>query len=227
MNYFNLKRFFDLIFSALGIIIFSPIILLCCILIMLTGEFSPIYLSNRVGKKNKLFKIYKLKTMRDIKHEPTHHFTDHNDSRITFLGKILRATKLDELPQFFNILFGDLSFVGPRPQVPEIYDKYDAETKASLKTIKPGVTGLGSLVFRNESQLLEQVEPNERGNFYDNTIVYSKGNIEKWYVKNRGFILDTKILIFTLIILFFTRATKFIDYFIGIPLSVVKNKGDI
>ncbi|MDA8640347.1 sugar transferase [Flavobacteriaceae bacterium] len=227
MDYYHIKRLFDFTFAVVGLIIFTPIILLCCLLLILSGEFSPLYLSYRVGRKEKLFKIYKLRTMQQTKQQPSQHFTDHDDERITFLGKILRATKLDELPQFYNILIGDLSFVGPRPQLPEIYDKYDEETKARLKTIKPGVTGLGSLVFRNESQLLEQVEPDDRADFYDNTIVFSKGNLEKWYVKNRGFILDLKILVFTAVILFFTKATRFLDYFIGIPVVILKNKENL
>lgn len=227
MDYYYIKRLFDFTFAVVGLIIFTPIILLCCLLLILSGEFSPLYLSYRVGRKEKLFKIYKLRTMQQTKQQPSQHFTDHDDERITFLGKILRATKLDELPQFYNILIGDLSFVGPRPQLPEIYDKYDEETKARLKTIKPGVTGLGSLVFRNESQLLEQVDPDDRADFYDNTIVFSKGNLEKWYVKNRGFILDLKILVFTAVILFFTKATRFLDYFIGIPVAILQNKENI
>lgn len=227
MDYYYIKRLFDFTFAVVGLIIFTPIILLCCLLLILSGEFSPLYLSYRVGRKEKLFKIYKLRTMKQTKQQPSQHFTDHDDERITFLGKILRATKLDELPQFYNILIGDLSFVGPRPQLPEIYDKYDEETKARLKTIKPGVTGLGSLVFRNESQLLEQVDPDDRADFYDNTIVFSKGNLEKWYVKNRGFILDLKILVFTAVILFFTKATRFLDYFIGIPVAILKNKENL
>lgn len=227
MDYYYIKRLFDFTFAVVGLIIFTPIILLCCLLLILSGEFSPLYLSYRVGRKEKLFKIYKLRTMQQTKQQPSQHFTDHDDERITFLGKILRATKLDELPQFYNILIGDLSFVGPRPQLPEIYDKYDEETKARLKTIKPGVTGLGSLVFRNESQLLEQVDPDDRADFYDNTIVFSKGNLEKWYVKNRGFILDLKILVFTAVILFFTKATRFLDYFIGIPVAILQNKENL
>jgi lipopolysaccharide/colanic/teichoic acid biosynthesis glycosyltransferase len=155
--------------------------------------------------------------MRKIKYEPSVHFTDHGDERITLLGKILRASKLDELPQFLNILSGELSFVGPRPQLPEIFQKYDANTQDSLKTITPGVTGIGSLLFRDEAQMLKRINPKNREKFYDQTIVSSKGSLELWYIDNKSFYIDFKILCFTVFVLFYTRAVKLHNYFTGIP----------
>ena len=155
--------------------------------------------------------------MRKIKSQPNMHFTNYDDERITLLGKILRASKLDELPQLFNILMGELSFVGPRPQLPEIFKKYDEETRLKLKKIKPGVTGIGSLFFRNEAQLLSKINPKKREEFYDQQIVSSKASLETWYVNNRTFWIDFKILCFTIIVLFYTRLIKLNSFFNGLP----------
>ena len=218
MTYLLVKRFSDFIFALIGLIISIPLIFIFSLLLVLTGEFSPIYSCYRVGHKGKLFRIYKLRTMRKTQPQskPTRHFTCGDDNRITLLGKILRHSKLDELPQLFNILLGNLSFVGPRPQSIEIFDKYDDDTQTRLKSIKPGVTGIGSLFFRNENQLLTKVNPSKRDAFYDQQIVSSKGNLEVWYVENRSLWLDFKILCFTIIVLFYTRLTKLNYFFRGL-----------
>jgi len=219
------KRVVDIIFSIIGIIISAPILIFFILLIFVTGESSPVFITYRVGKNNMLFRMFKLRTMKKHKEKEMMNspLTAYNDERISFLGKFLRFSKIDELPQFFNILNGDLSFVGPRPLLPEVFDYYDEKTKKILSKMTPGVTGIASLVFRDEHSLFSKTNLSHE-EFYKKEIAPAKGKLEHWYFHNRGFWIDLKILIFTVVHVLFGQIVTIKKRFKGIPVSIQEIK---
>ena len=211
------KRGADIIFSILGILISAPLLLISVILIFISGETSPVYLSYRIGKDGKLFRMFKLRTM--SRNRPSKSpLTAYNDNRIYFFGRFLRFSKIDELPQFFNILNGDLSFVGPRPMLPEVYMYYSDKTREKLNTIRPGVTGIGSIVFRNEADLFKKVKGNHE-RFYKENIAPAKAELELWYTKNRSFVIDFKILVLTVVALLYGKVKSLKRHFKNLPTT--------
>ncbi len=192
-----IKNIFDKFFSLLLIILFLPIFISISFSIMVNDGLPILFRQKRVGKNNKDFILYKFRTMKTSKKINTIDFRAY--SRITKLGSLLRKTKLDELPQLYNILIGDISFVGPRPEarewVDKFYDKYE-----KILFIKPGLTDLASIKYRNEEKILsESYDPLK---LYEQKILPDKLRMNEEYVKNRSFILDVKILLLTLKSLF-------------------------
>ena len=212
-----LKRGADIIFSILGILISAPLLLISIFLIFTSGETSPLYVSYRIGKDGVLFRMFKLRTMSRTRLSKSP-LTAYNDNRINFFGRFLRFSKIDELPQFFNILYGDLSFVGPRPMLPEVYIFYSDKTRKKLNAIRPGVTGIGSIVFRNESDLFKKVKGSHE-NFYKDNIAPAKADLELWYTKNRSFVIDFKILVFTMVALFYGKVKSLKRHFKNLPTT--------
>lgn len=217
--YKTFKRFSDIIFSIFGIIITGPIMLSAIIILYLTGEQKPIFNQLRVGKNKQLFRLYKLRTMNYNGASNSGPITLHNDDRITFLGKFLRWSKIDEFPQFFNVLNGDLSFVGPRPLMPETFYKYKKTTQRKIASIRPGITGAGSVIFRNESFILKTVSQEKQESFYIQNIIPYKGQLEEWYIENNSFNMDLKLLIFSVLVIVYSGTKKLNTFFKGIPLS--------
>lgn len=212
-----LKRGADIIFSILGILISAPLLLISIFLIFTSGETSPLYVSYRIGKDGVLFRMFKLRTMSRTRLSKSP-LTAYNDNRINFFGRFLRFSKIDELPQFFNILNGDLSFVGPRPMLPEVYIFYSDKTRKKLNAIRPGVTGIGSIVFRNESDLFKKVKGSHES-FYKDNIAPAKADLELWYTKNRSFVIDFKILALTMVALFFGQVKSLKRHFKNLPTT--------
>ena len=193
-----IKRFCDLIFALAGLLVTSPIVLLVIILKKLAGEKEIFYIKGRVGKGGRLFPFIKLSSMTPAKKgEKTSSLTLSNDSRITPLGHFIRKTKIDEFPQFVNIIRGELSFVGHRALMPKIHKDYTKSVKRELSKIRPGVTGLATVVFRNEAQLLADSHYTDELKFYKEVIGPAKGAIEMIYTQNQSFILDLTILLLT------------------------------
>ena len=218
-----LKRGCDIVFSLLGIILCAPILLIFIFLLLLSGESTPIYSSYRVGFGGELFKMYKLRTMKRVVGSSTKPLTAYNDSRISFLGRLLRFSKIDELPQFFNILNGDLSFVGPRPMLPEVFMYYSEETREQLKGIRPGVTGIGSIVFRNEGNLFKNIKGSYEV-FYRQEIAPLKGELERWYISKKSFKVDFKILVLTLVAVTYGQVKSIHTYFKNLPSVEIQVK---
>jgi lipopolysaccharide/colanic/teichoic acid biosynthesis glycosyltransferase len=178
-------RFFDIIFSALSIIIIFPFLIPFMIALKLTGEHDIFYTQVRIGRYGKSFKILKFATMlRDSPNLPGGLITAPDDSRLLPLGKFLRKTKINELPQLLNIFIGQMSFVGYRPFAEKHYGLYPAEVKKYINTIKPGLTGIGAIVFQNEEELLHSVTDPDY--FHDKIITPYKGLLECWYVENQS-----------------------------------------
>lgn len=192
-----LKRLMDIFISFTALVCLSPILIPVMIGLLLTGEHYIFYFQQRIGLKNKPFQIWKFATM--LKNSPnmgTGTITLRKDPRVLPMGGFLRKTKINELPQIFNVLFGSMSIVGPRPLTQNHFDKYSDEVKAVLFKTKPGITGVGSIIFRDEEELISNCNmPVDK--FYAEHISPYKGALEVWYGENRSLILDIKIIILT------------------------------
>jgi len=181
-----IKRTFDIVFSIVGILFTGWIMVIALIIASLETKSFGLFMQKRVGREGKLFNVFKIKTMKPIEGLDTT-ITTANDMRITKSGKFFRDTKIDELPQFFNVLFGSMSFVGPRPDVEGYADKLEGEERAIL-FIRPGITGPASLKYRNEEELLaQQANPQE---YNDKVIWVDKVAINMNYIKEWSFSKD-------------------------------------
>lgn len=195
-----LKRSFDFLFSFLLILMLMPFFIIIYVLIKLDSRGPFLFKQERIGKKEIPFYIYKFRTMITNRDKNVLLLSLKNDARITRIGKLLRKLKIDELPQFFNVLKGDMSFVGPRPEVKKYVDYYTEEDKYIIFSVRPGITDLASIHFYNESSLLENTENAE--NVYLSTILPEKIKFYKEYVYHRTFILDLKIIFLTVFKIF-------------------------
>jgi len=192
------KRIFDIVFSMLGILLLSPLFVIVPILIKLDDNGKIFYKQIRIGKHGKPFKLIKFRTMVEHADKIGGTVTKKDDTRITKTGKFLRRTKLDELPQLFNILKGDMSFVGPRPDVPGYADRLTGKDRLILQ-VRPGITGPATIKYRNEEELLSKVEDPVKYN--DEVLWRDKVKINKEYVKNISFMSDLKYILQTIHIL--------------------------
>jgi len=197
-----LKRLFDIIFSLTGLVIFFPLIVILAILIKKEGRGPVLYRGVRVGRGGKLFKMLKFRTMVVDAEKIGGPSTSDDDPRITKSGNLLRKFKLDELPQLINVLKGEMSFVGPRPEVPMEVKTYNDEEKRIL-TVKPGITDYASLTFHNEGEILKGSEDPHQA--YREKIRPEKLRLGLKYVDSQSFRIDIKIIIQTLSALIRTR----------------------
>ena len=198
--YLLFKRASDIVLSTILIFILSPLLIPIMIGLKLTGEGYIFYKQERVGFKNKKFAILKFATM--LKNSPNMAggvMTTKKDPRITPMGGFLRKSKINELPQLFNIFLGDMSFVGPRPLMEVSFKTYSFNIQNIIYDVKPGLTGIGSIVFRDEEDLITEVKNSggDTWDFYSKKIYPIKGELEIWYQKNQSFITDLKIIIVT------------------------------
>jgi len=190
-----IKRLFDIIFSILGILILSPFLILISILVLFTSAGGAFYKQVRVGKNGKEFKLFKFRTMRTGSDKTGALTIGMRDSRITGIGYYLRKYKLDELPQLFNVMIGDMSFVGPRPEVPKYVAMYTSEQKVVL-TVKPGITDYASIVYSEENALLANAENPEE--LYINKVMPAKLKLNMRYIQDMGIGTDIGIILKTI-----------------------------
>ncbi len=189
-----IKRFVDLFLSAIALLVSCLFLVLAITIISITTKKFGLYSSTRIGKYGHPFTMWKIKTMKTHPSINTT-ITTINDPRITKFGRLLRHTKLDELPQLWNVLKGDMSLVGPRPDVPGFADQLQGEDRIIL-TVRPGVTGLATLAFRNEEKLLANQKNPER---YNQKVIWpEKVRLNKLYIEKYSLFLDFKILFKTL-----------------------------
>lgn len=186
-----IKRLFDIGASSIGLILLSPILILIAICIKLDSKGPVFFKQIRVGKNKELFKIYKFRTMVTDAEKLGKQITIGNDTRITKVGTFIRKCKLDELPQLINVLKGDMSLVGPRPEVPKYVELYDDYQKQIL-LVQPGITDYASIEFRNESEILGESENPE--NKYINDIMPYKIELNIKYIKNISLYEDLKLI---------------------------------
>ena len=215
--YLTFKRIFDIILSSISIILLSPILILIIVILKLTGEGEIFYLQERVGYKTTSFMIYKFATM--VKNSPnigTGDVTLRNDPRVTKTGKFLRESKLNELPQLFNIFMGDISVIGPRPLMRAGFNRYSLSFQNSVYNVKPGLTGIGSIVFRDEERILTESEltPHECNK---EIILPYKGELEIWYQTNCSLFLDLQLIFMTAWVIFAPTSKLYEKWFKDLP----------
>ena len=188
------KRFFDILFSALMLIVFTPLFLFLPLIYIIFFNGEPIYVSKRVGIKLKEFKIYKFRSMVKNAENLGPEVSGLNDKRNLAIGRFIRVTKIDELPQLFNILIGNMSFVGPRPNFKRLVDKYPIDIQDALYHLKPGLTDYSSLIFKDLDSFVKSNNFERR--YFDEVEPLKKLLIKKYYLNN-SFIIDLKIIFFT------------------------------
>jgi len=198
-----MKRVFDIVFSTIGLIFFSPLLLILAFMIKKEDGGPIFYRGVRVGRYGKLFRIFKFRTMVVNAEKIGGSSTADDDPRITKIGKFIRKYKLDELPQLINVLKGEMSFVGPRPQVPWAVELYSEEEKL-LITVRPGITDYASIKFKNESEILKGSEDPDRT--YLEKIAPEKLRLGLEYVKNSSLWTDIKIIFATIKAVFMTSS---------------------
>ena len=203
MVYKLTKRTFDILISFVALISLIPIFIPIILILRFSGEGEIFYFQERVGLDNKTIKIFKFATMlKNSEQMGTGIYTAKNDPRILPFGNFLRKTKINELPQIINILNGDISLVGPRPLIRKTFELYKEQDQKIIYSMKPGLTGVGSIVFRNEEEILNNARI-DLEKFYENHITPYKAELELWYEKNKSFICDLKIIFLTAWVIFF------------------------
>lgn len=196
LNLFNqlIKRLFDFVISGLGLVFSLPIIMISALLVRIMYKESGFFTQTRIGKDGKEFKIIKIKTMSsDINYDTT--ITTSQDPRITKLGKVFRRTKIDELPQLINVFKGDMSFVGPRPDVKEMVNTIPSRIKEVFLSVRPGITGPATIKYRNEEEILSSVDNPRQYN--DEIIFPDKVDINLEYIGSYSFIKDIGFILKT------------------------------
>lgn len=204
-------RFFDIFISTLILLIISPLFFFIAFILKFTGEGEIFYFQERVGKDNKNFNLIKFATM--LKNSPnigTGTLTVYNDPRVLKIGKFLRKTKINELPQLLNVFFGNMSLIGPRPLTRDKFSLYSEDIQQKIFEMKPGISGVGSIIFRDEEILLKKSKnPNE---LYKKIIIPYKGHLEIWYYNNKNLILYFALIFLTIIYILLPR-NKLIWFF--------------
>lgn len=202
-----IKRIIDVLLSLVATTLFLPIGLPIAIVLRFTGEGEVFYLQERVGRNRKPFSVFKFATM--LKNSPnigSGDITVSGDARVLPVGKILRKTKLNEVPQVLNILFGSMSIVGPRPLTPKNFSYYSEEDQEIIGRMQPGLTGIGSIVFRDEESIIGSSEkPFDRR--YKEDIAPYKAKLERWYYHHRGVLTDLLIIAITAWVVFRPEST--------------------
>jgi lipopolysaccharide/colanic/teichoic acid biosynthesis glycosyltransferase len=223
--YTQFKRVLDFLLALMALLVLSPLLIPVCIGLLLTGEHYVFYFQQRIGLHKKKFGIWKFATM--LKNSPNlagglH--TTRRDPRVLPLGHFLRMTKINELPQLVNILLGDMSIVGPRPLVDKTFDPYPEHVKKVIYNVRPGLTGIGSIVFRDEERLLSEAGmPLDQ--FYAQYIAPAKGELELWYQRHLSFWTDCMIIFLTAWVILFPKSQLLHKVFKDLPAISVPGLG--
>lgn len=210
-----LKRSFDLIIAAVALILFLPVLIPAIIILKFTGEQEVFYFQKRIGYNNRPFMIWKFATM--LKNSPntgTGEITLRNDPRVTKFGKLLRLTKINELPQIINVFLGDMSIVGPRPLMEVSFKLYTPDVQRVIYNSKPGITGIASLMFRDEEKILS--DSNDPKAMYAAIYPY-KGALEMWYQKHASIYTDSMIVFLTAFSIIFPKNNLVNHIFSDLP----------
>ena len=218
--YLLIKRIFDIISSAIALLLLSPLFLPIMILLKVTSERQVFYFQERVGMNNKPFKIFKFATMLKNSSKMKGGFiTVKNDPRLTFMGGFLRKSKINELPQLFNIFLGHMSVIGPRPVMRVSFESYPENIQKVIYNVKPGLSGIGSIIFRDEEDIISKVQADggDIWDFYKNTIYPFKGNLELWYHKKKSFVLDLQLIFLTVWVILFPASKLYEKWFKDLP----------
>ncbi len=209
------KRIIDIVISIVALILLLPILVPVMIILKCTGEHDIFYFQKRIGYLNKPFNIWKFATM--LKNSPnigTGEITLRNDPRVLPIGGFLRKTKINELPQIFNVLRGEMSIVGPRPLMEVSFKLYDADTQQKIYNSKPGITGIGSIIFRDEEKIVSDAK--DAKEMYNKIFPY-KGHLEIWYQQNASILIDFKIIFLTAWSILFSKNNVANRFFKDLP----------
>ena len=180
-----MERLFDILFSGVALLVLSPLLIPIGIILLYSGEGEVFFLQERVGKSGKYFKLFKFVTMlKDSPNLGTGTVTMRGDPRVLPVGRLLRKTKINELPQLLNIFFGDMSVIGPRPLTAQTFGSYSYSTRAVICQVRPGLSGVGSIIFRAEEEIMHGATASV--DFYANVIAPYKGALEEWFVSNKS-----------------------------------------
>lgn len=219
MYRFFFKRLIDITLSLLAIIVLLPFWIPICIILLLTGEHEVFYFQKRIGYKNRPFSIWKHATMlKDSEKLKGGLHTTRNDPRVLPFGAFLRKTKINELPQLINIFKGDMSIIGPRPLVDKTFTPYPQHVQDNIYNVKPGLTGIGSIIFRDEERLLSETKMDPK-DFYAQHISPYKGELELWYQKNLTFLLDVELVFCTAWVIIFPESELPFKIFKELPVK--------
>jgi lipopolysaccharide/colanic/teichoic acid biosynthesis glycosyltransferase len=211
-----MQRFFDIVFSGLALLVLSPLLVPVMVVLRLTGEGEVFFRQNRVGRGGQTFGLLKFATMlKDSPHIGTGEVTLKDDPRVLPVGRFLRKTKINELPQLINILKGDMSIIGPRPQTQRCFNAFPPESQAEIIKVRPGLSGIGSIVFRSEEELMH--EATDPARFYDEVIMPYKGKLEEWYVANQGLRTYLLCILVTAWVVVFPKSSLAWRAFPGLP----------
>jgi lipopolysaccharide/colanic/teichoic acid biosynthesis glycosyltransferase len=197
MIYPIFKRLLDCLLALLALLVLLPLFLPVMLILFCTGEHKVFYFQERIGLRNRRFQLWKFATM--LKNSPNMAgglHTTRRDPRVLPLGGFLRKTKINELPQLMNILLGDMAIVGPRPLVDKTFEPYPAHVKAAIYNVRPGLTGVGSIVFRDEERLLSECAM-PAADFYKRYISPAKGELELWYQRHMSLTTDLTLILLT------------------------------
>ena len=194
-----MQRLFDIVLSGGAIVLLAPLLVIVIVILHFTGEKEVFFTQSRVGKKGVKIKILKFATMlKDSPNIGTGTVTLQNDPRVLPIGKILRKNKINELPQLFNILMGDMSIIGPRPQTQRCFEAFPEHLQEIILSVRPGLSGVGSIFFRNEELIMHEVDNADE--IYDTIIMPFKGKLEEWYVKNSSLAMYISLIVATIVV---------------------------
>ena len=211
-----MERFFDILFSGLALLILSPLLVPIVIILKCSGEGEVFFLQERIGKEGKLFMLFKFATMlKDSPNLGTGTVTMKGDPRVLPVGQFLRKSKINELPQLLNIFFGDMSVIGPRPLTAQTFDAYSDITQAIIKNVRPGLSGVGSIIFRGEEDIMHGA--NASFDFYDNVIAPYKGALEEWFVSHKSIYIYFTAIFITVWAVLFPKTNIAWTVFKGLP----------
>ena len=221
-----MQRSLDILLSGLALLVLSPLLVPVAIALRLTGEGEVFFIQQRVGRGGRPFGLYKFATMlKDSPNIGTGTVTVKGDPRVLPLGRLLRKTKINELPQLLNILKGDMSIIGPRPQTRRCFDAFPARSQAAIVQVRPGLSGIGSIVFRDEEELMHASAEPER--FYDEVIMPYKGALEEWYVAHQGLWTYLSSIFATAWVVVFPKSRLVWRLFHGLPLPPFQLKSRV
>ena len=194
-----MQRFFDIFFSGLALIFLSPLLLLIIFILRITGEGEIFFKQTRIGKNKIEFQLLKFATMlKNSENLGAGTVTLKDDFRVLPFGKFLRKTKINELPQLFNIFIGNMSVIGPRPLHQKQFSFYSNKDQKLIASVLPGLSGVGSIVFRDEEQILQNSDDPDKT--YRELIAPKKAMLEKWYIENKSIYLYFKLIVLTICI---------------------------
>ncbi|MDT0684518.1 sugar transferase [Roseicyclus sp. F158] len=211
-----MQRILDILFSGIALLLLSPLLIPVALILRFTGEGEVFFKQNRVGRGGAPFGLYKFGTMlKDSPNLGTGTVTVKGDPRVLPVGRVLRKTKINELPQLLNILLGDMSLIGPRPQTRRCFDAFPARSQEEIVKVRPGLSGIGSIVFRNEEDMMDAA--NDPDHVYDHVIMPYKGLLEEWYVAHQGVGAYLKLILLTAWVVATSRGTLVWRMFPGLP----------